>query len=980
MLRRYRLLSLLTFALILTTPAVTQADASFSSASLDFGEVAVGEWSELTVTITNSGGAPLASAAELDTLAFEIVDGFGDFTLAPGDSQLVTVRFTPTVQRYFTGELSLTSGGTVACTGTGTRAWDSYDRIGLYADLGGTTWLSDLEVGVTDTLHVLAVLPVLAPAGITAAEFRIDGLPETSADGIVSVEWNTTMTLGTLDWDFSLAFASPQAGLIVELGCIILTPLSESWIDDGQVIRVAAGRNGGLNIVDQDAVQHLVRGQTHTLECTDPLACPLEETTACIPSALTMDFGVARPQDSRTLTIYNTDTYGYDGMVFALGDFDICQDTGGPITVPPTSTYAICVNVDATTPAQTVNGTVRTGLDECPEVAVTGYVPQTQFWASHIGLYADPLGESCQAPLGAGEVDTLYILAAAYDAAEGVKSATLRLTGLPASPADAEYEVIWNSESVTGDLETGVTVDFAPALRNGFIELGRIVFTSHTAAWPASDQVIAVPTDDTGYAASYVDTKDAVYAASGGQFTFNCSGDCDCMAAPCFFTPRAMDFGAVTNGEEVMQQCDIANIGDGALSFDLTPDLSYFTVSPASFTLDPGESQTVDITWSAPWSATHIFGTQDCSIDLGSGCGSISCTVEATSLHLENDFIGIFTETDAAYCHADLVLEQADTLHIMATVPTYAGDGILGAEFMIQNLPADPGPTTGEYSFEWEADTVTGDPATGISLHFDTVQTGPLVELGRMIVTPHDAGWVGTDHRLEVVETEGAGVLQILDHLDASHDVLTGAYTFNCSDEELCHCHPYSTPVLLSFFEAEPAPGRVDMRWEAVADGDATFRLDAVLADQTWTVPWRQDAPGLFSAKDASLALAGGGQVSYSLSAREGQGDWMLLRETSVAVPAAPVRTGLLPGYPNPFNPCVTLRFVLSSPQPARLEVFDVAGRKLMVLVDDNLDQGHHEIVWRGTDNAGTELASGIYFAKLSVPGDTHWQKLVLVR
>lgn len=980
MLRRYRLLTLLTFALILTTPAATLADASLSTASLDFGEVAVGSWSEQTVTITNSGAEPLASAAELDTLCFEIVDGFGDFTLAPGDSQVVTVRFTPTVQRHFTGVLSLTTGGNVDCAGTGTRAWDSYDRIGLYDDLGGTTWLSDLEVGVTDTLHVLAVMPVLDPAGITAAEFRIDGLPQTSADGIASVEWNTTMTLGTLDWDFSLAFATPQAGPIVELGRIILTPLSESWIADGQSISVAAGRNGGLHVVDQGAVQHRLLGQTHTLECTDPVACPLEETTACIPSALEMDFGVAPPQYARTLTIYNTDAYGYDGTVFALGDFEICQGTGGDVIFPAASATDICVNVESATPAQNVTGLVRTGLDEVADITVTGYVPQTQFWASHIGLYADPLGETCSAPLAAGQSDTLYILAAAYDAAEGVKSATLRLAGLPANPADAEYTVTWNSESVTGDLETGVTVDFAPALRNGFIELGQIIFTSHTATWPGDDQVIAVPTDDTGYAASYTDTKDTVHPASGGQFTFNCTGSCDCTATACYFTPRAMDFGTVTNGEMSMQDCEVANISDGALSFDLTPDHEYFTVTPASFTLDPGESQTVDITWNAPWSATHIFGTQDCTIDLGNGCGSIGCTVEATSLHLDNDYIGIFTDTDAAYCHADLVVEQTDTFHIMATVPTYAGDGILGAEFMIQNLPADPGPTTGEYSFEWTAGTVTGDPATGISLHYAAVQTGPLVELGRMIVTPHDAGWVGTDHRMEVIETQGAGVLQILDHLDAPHDVLTGAYTFNCSDEELCHCHPYSTPVLLSFFEAEPGPGRVDMRWEAVADGGALFRLDAVLADHTWTVPWRQDAPGLYSAKDASLALAEGGEVSYRLSAREGQGDWMLLRETSVTVPAAPARTGLLPGYPNPFNPCVTLRFVLSSPQPARLEVFDVAGRKIMVLVDDTLEQGHHEIIWRGTDNAGTELSSGIYFAKLSVPGDTHWQKLVLVR
>ncbi len=66
---------------------------------------------------------------------------------------------------------------------------------------------------------------------------------------------------------------------------------------------------------------------------------------------------------------------------------------------------------------------------------------------------------------------------------------------------------------------------------------------------------------------------------------------------------------------------------------------------------------------------------------------------------------------------------------------------------------------------------------------------------------------------------------------------------------------------------------------------------------------------------------------------------------------------------PNPFNPATTLRFALAEAGPARLEVFDVAGRRVATLCDEVLAAGPHAIAWRPQD-----LASGTYLARLTTP------------
>ena len=79
---------------------------------------------------------------------------------------------------------------------------------------------------------------------------------------------------------------------------------------------------------------------------------------------------------------------------------------------------------------------------------------------------------------------------------------------------------------------------------------------------------------------------------------------------------------------------------------------------------------------------------------------------------------------------------------------------------------------------------------------------------------------------------------------------------------------------------------------------------------------------------------------------------------------------------PNPFNPVTQIRFGLPEPSDVRLEVFNILGQRVAVLVDSRLDAGWHE----ATFDAG-DLSSGLYLCRIHA-GATFLQtrKMMLVR
>jgi hypothetical protein len=88
----------------------------------------------------------------------------------------------------------------------------------------------------------------------------------------------------------------------------------------------------------------------------------------------------------------------------------------------------------------------------------------------------------------------------------------------------------------------------------------------------------------------------------------------------------------------------------------------------------------------------------------------------------------------------------------------------------------------------------------------------------------------------------------------------------------------------------------------------------------------------------------------------------------------------LLQNYPNPFNPETQIRYDLPASGHVKLSVFNILGQRVRVMVDEVQDAGYKSATWDGRDDAGHEVASGIYFYKIKMENYQKTKKMVLLK
>jgi len=88
----------------------------------------------------------------------------------------------------------------------------------------------------------------------------------------------------------------------------------------------------------------------------------------------------------------------------------------------------------------------------------------------------------------------------------------------------------------------------------------------------------------------------------------------------------------------------------------------------------------------------------------------------------------------------------------------------------------------------------------------------------------------------------------------------------------------------------------------------------------------------------------------------------------------------LSPAYPNPFGDRARIDYTIPSNGRVQLHIYDSSGSLVRTLVRGWESAGKHMEYWDGNDDHGREVASGIYFSRLSYEGNTRAIKLSLVR
>jgi hypothetical protein len=93
-----------------------------------------------------------------------------------------------------------------------------------------------------------------------------------------------------------------------------------------------------------------------------------------------------------------------------------------------------------------------------------------------------------------------------------------------------------------------------------------------------------------------------------------------------------------------------------------------------------------------------------------------------------------------------------------------------------------------------------------------------------------------------------------------------------------------------------------------------------------------------------------------------------------------PLRYALHHNYPNPFNPTTTIRYDLPEAVAVRLDVFNIKGERVVVLVDEHQPAGPHAALWDGRNSSGQPVATGVYFYRLKAGSFADTKKMQLLK
>ncbi len=90
-----------------------------------------------------------------------------------------------------------------------------------------------------------------------------------------------------------------------------------------------------------------------------------------------------------------------------------------------------------------------------------------------------------------------------------------------------------------------------------------------------------------------------------------------------------------------------------------------------------------------------------------------------------------------------------------------------------------------------------------------------------------------------------------------------------------------------------------------------------------------------------------------------------------------------LSNYPNPFNPHTQISYTVPAAavqESVRLDVYDVAGRLVRVLVNGVHESGAYQVEWDGTDTSGVPVASGVYLYRLQTGSHLQVRRMLLMK
>ena len=81
-----------------------------------------------------------------------------------------------------------------------------------------------------------------------------------------------------------------------------------------------------------------------------------------------------------------------------------------------------------------------------------------------------------------------------------------------------------------------------------------------------------------------------------------------------------------------------------------------------------------------------------------------------------------------------------------------------------------------------------------------------------------------------------------------------------------------------------------------------------------------------------------------------------------------------------PFNPETNIKFSMENNGHVVIDIYNVKGQKVLTLLNRPVEKGEHSVVWKGLDENGRNVGSGVYFYQMKTDEYTSMKRMVLMK
>jgi hypothetical protein len=306
-----------------------------------------------------------------------------------------------------------------------------------------------------------------------------------------------------------------------------------------------------------------------------------------------------------------------------------------------------------------------------------------------------------------------------------------------------------------------------------------------------------------------------------------------------------------------------------------------------------------------------------------------------------------------------------------------------------------------DYCNDYDLEPCTGWPSQSEDMVFEFTWTSPPPDDNNLyvLVLPStmwdisvavisECGEFGPTSCIEGADDNGPGwpeAINLMNMPDGTYYVVVSGFMANCGNYAICISSNYPLPVELVSFTGTAGDERATLKWTTGSetdndhfylvrstDGRNYSRISGDIA--------ASNSPTGSSYTYVDRNLVNGTEYSYKLidvdiNGTENMNNIVVSVTPNASEPVTPDDYALHQNYPNPFNPNTTISYDVKETGLVTLTVFDILGREVMTLVNDNQEAGRYSVEFDATD-----LATGIYFYQMKVNDFSDLKKMVVLK